>query len=179
MPGHPRWGRGRAYRPSAGVTNRTERRYAEHLERLRQAGEILAWRFECVRFRLGIDDKTTYTPDFEVLLPSMEYEYHEVKGAKNYREEKGGPVTRAGAYWPEDSRLKVKVAAAIYPDRCFVGVRERKPVDGPGGPWIREEFSRPEAEAESPQLELREIPAGEPAVSETRSARRRSIERSP
>lgn len=180
MPAHPRWGRGRRTSPAAGIPNRTEMRYSQHLEQLRLAGDILAWRFECIRLRLGLDDKTTYTPDFEVLLPSMEYEYHEVKGAKNYRQE--GQVVRAGAYWPEDSRLKVKVAAAIYPERCFVGVRERKPVDGPGGPWIREEFSRPEQEPEGARPEL-PFPAtagapggaaGEQATSSSRSSTRRT-----
>ena len=47
--------------------NKTESRYAEHLQIKLLAGEILEWRFEPIRLKLA--PKTFYTPDFAVVMP--------------------------------------------------------------------------------------------------------------
>jgi hypothetical protein len=95
--------------------NRTEHAYSNHLALRKAAGEILEFGYERIKLRLA--DKTFYTPDFDVVLADGTLEMHEVKG-----------------FWEEDARVKIKVAAAIYPFR-FVGVQ--KAAEG----WKFEEFS--------------------------------------
>ena len=99
--------------------SRWEQQYADELEKLRLVGEILGWRYEPFKLRLGKGWKTTYAPDFMVLLPDGLIELHEVKG-----------------FWREDARVKIKVAAALYPEFRFVAVTKDK--NQPG--WVREEF---------------------------------------
>lgn len=101
-----------------GTMNRTETAYAAHLDALKHAGEIAWWKFEGVKLRLA--DNTFYTCDFAVLPASGVLEMHEVKG-----------------FWQDDARVKIKVAAAIYPFR-FVAVTAR--AKKRGGGWEREEF---------------------------------------
>lgn len=79
-----------------GVMNKTERKYADHLESLKMAGEIQHYAFDSMKFRLA--DKTFYSPDFIVLKANGELEAHEVKG-----------------HWEDDARVKIKVAASIHP----------------------------------------------------------------
>src|SRR4029077_19801939 len=67
--------------------NRTERRYSQHLEILRAAGEVRWWAFEAIKLRLA--RRTWYTPDFLVELPDGELTVHEVKG-----------------HWEDDARVK-------------------------------------------------------------------------
>jgi hypothetical protein len=99
----------------------TEARYAEHLERLRLAGEITAWRYEPIRFRLA--DRTTYTSDFQVILPSGAIEFHETKLTWKDR--------RNAA-----SRVKLKLVAEIYKEFRFAAML---PSDG-GTTWEREDI---------------------------------------
>jgi hypothetical protein len=98
--------------------NKTEARYAEHLEQCKADGLILWWKFEGLKLRLA--DNTFYTPDFAVLPVSGLLECHEVKG-----------------FWMDDARVKVKVAAELYPLR-FIAITERAKKDGGG--WKVEEF---------------------------------------
>lgn len=105
-------------RLKAGVMNKTEAAYAQHLESLKHAGKVLWYRFEGLKFRLA--DNTTYTPDFAVMADSCELELHEVKG-----------------YWQDDARVKVKVAADQYPFR-FIAIRALP--KRAGGGWETEEF---------------------------------------
>lgn len=105
-----------------GSLNRTEARYAAHLAALQAAGEILWHRFEGLKLRLA--DATFYTPDFAVLAADGVLECHEVKG-----------------FWHDDARVKIKVAAGLYPFR-FLAVTARAAKDGGG--WAREDFSRAE-----------------------------------
>lgn len=105
-------------RLKAGAMNQTERRYAEHLESRKRAGEVAWFRFEGIKFRLA--DNTFYTPDFAVMLADGQLEAHEVKG-----------------HWQDDARVKVKVAADQYPVR-FIAVTA-KPKKAGGG-WQVEEF---------------------------------------
>lgn len=105
-------------RLKAGAMNNTEAAYAQHLQGLQHAGEILWHRFEGMKFRLA--DNTFYTPDFMVMLNTGALEAHEVKG-----------------YWQDDARAKIKVAAEMYPVR-FIAVKVRAKKDGGG--WDMEVF---------------------------------------
>lgn len=61
--------------------SRRERRYAEHLEMLRQAGAITSWEHEPRRFEFPLRRGTnSYLPDFRVVFADGRVEWHEVKG---------------------------------------------------------------------------------------------------
>ncbi|WGR90646.1 DUF1064 domain-containing protein (plasmid) [Bradyrhizobium sp. ISRA432] len=97
--------------------NKTEAKYAEHLKSIE--GTVIAWsKFEAVKLRLA--DNTFYTPDFAVMLLDGTMEMHEVKG-----------------FWEDDARVKIKVAASLYPFRF----KALKPIAAKrGGGWEVEEF---------------------------------------
>ena len=100
-----------------GTMNKTEAAYAEHLEHIK--GHAILWyRFEAIKLRLA--DNCFYTCDFSVMTAEGLLEMHEVKG-----------------YWQDDARVKIKVAASMYPFR-FLAV---KPIAKKhGGGWEVEEF---------------------------------------
>lgn len=102
----------------AGTMNKTEAAYDAHLRLLTHAGEVLWHRFEAIKLRLA--DNTFYTCDFAVLPASCVLEMHEVKG-----------------FWQDDARVKIKVAASIYPFK-FVAVTVRAKKHGGG--FAREDF---------------------------------------
>lgn len=93
-------------RLKSGERNKTEAAYEQHLELLYKAGEIIWYKFEALKFRLA--DKTFYTPDFVVMLPSGQIECHEVKG-----------------FWMDDARVKIKVVADMYPFQ-FLAIKKNK-----------------------------------------------------
>lgn len=97
-----------------GQMNKLEAAYAARLESLKLAGEIADYRFECIKLRLA--DNTFYAPDFIVLRADGVFEVHEVKG-----------------HWEDDARVKIKVAAGLYPFK-FIAARKQK------GAWVFEEF---------------------------------------
>jgi hypothetical protein len=101
-------------RLKSGVMNKTEEAYGRHLEQHKQAGNVLWYKFEGLKFRLA--DNTFYTPDFAVMRADGTLEMHEVKG-----------------YWQEDARVKIKVAAALYPIQFYAFMRI-------SGGWKREVF---------------------------------------
>jgi hypothetical protein len=101
-----------------GTMNKTETAYDAYLWQLRAAGQVFWHKFEAVKLRLA--DNTFYTCDFSVMPESNVLEMHEVKG-----------------FWQDDARVKIKVAASIYPFR-FVAVTARAKKHGGG--WVREEF---------------------------------------
>jgi hypothetical protein len=96
-----------------GEMNKTEARYAKYLEQRKEAGEIVWFKFEGIKFRLA--DNTFLTPDFAIMLFDGHIVAHDVKGG----------------YITDDSKVKMKVAADIYPIPFFI-VRERKKKDGGG-----------------------------------------------
>lgn len=96
-----------------GEKNRTEAAYETHLELRKRAGEVLWYAFGAVKFRLA--DGTFYNPDFAVLLADATLEMHEVKGG----------------FFADDGKVKIKVAAELFPVR-FVLVRQRLKRDGGG-----------------------------------------------
>lgn len=100
----------------AGRMNKTEAAYADHLELRRRAGELAWFKFEAITLRLA-DHATSYKPDFFVMLADGTLEVHEVKG-----------------HWTDDARVKIKVAASLYPFRFLAIKRER------GGAWLAEDF---------------------------------------
>lgn len=103
-------------RLKVGAMNKTEARYAAHLESLKHAGEVLWYRFEGLKLRLA--DSTFYTPDFAVMLADGQMEMHEVKG-----------------FWTDDARVKIKVAAEMYPF-AFIAIKALPKGQG----WEVEEF---------------------------------------
>jgi hypothetical protein len=98
--------------------NKTEAAYGQHLEALRQAGEVQWYGFEAVKLRLA--DNTFYTPDFAVVAADGVMEMHEVKG-----------------FWEDDARVKIKVAADKFPFRFVAMKAEAKKR---GGGWKAETF---------------------------------------
>lgn len=101
--------------------NKTEAAYAQVLELRKQAGEIRDYRFEPITFKLapsqGDNKGTTYAPDFEVVNAEGHFEYHEVKSWWNRPERH--------ASWKDDALVKIKVAAAQFPERVFIGAEGR------------------------------------------------------
>jgi hypothetical protein len=81
-------------RRTPGTMNSLEKKYAERLEMQKQAGEILDYKFESVKFRLA--PKTFYTPDFMVIYPDG-IGFHETKG-----------------FMRDDANVKLKVVAETY-----------------------------------------------------------------
>jgi len=110
----------RAKRP--GVMSGPEEAYARFLD-----ANGIAWWYEPLRLRLGLDWKTTYCPDFLVVDSLSEAWLVEVKpwNAKHRK-----------PYWTEDSRVKVKAAAGQHPLFHFKAVWR----DGLGV-WHEEIFS--------------------------------------
>lgn len=102
----------------AGEMNKTEAAYAETLEQRLQARDLRWYRFEAVKLRLAAN--TFYTPDFIVLAADGVLEFHEVKGR-----------------WHDDARVKIKVAASLYPFRFLAVQKVRKKA---GGGWKVERF---------------------------------------
>lgn len=100
-------------RLKTGEMNKTEAKYAAHLDHLMRAGEILWWKFEGVKLRLA--DNTFLTVDFAVMRADGLLEMREVKG-----------------FMQDDAAVKLKVAAATYPfSFMLVRVRPQKL----GGGW--------------------------------------------
>lgn len=99
-------------RLKTGEMNATEREYGNMLELRHRAGDVLWYKFEGVKLRLA--DNTFYTPDYAVMTADYVIECHEVKG-----------------HWQDDARVKIKVAASLYPFR-FIAMRKRAKKDGGG-----------------------------------------------
>lgn len=112
-------------RHTSGEMNGLEKRYAAHLELRKTVGEIHDYRFEPMKLRLA--PSTFIDVDFLVFVDSCsrggnEYtkvELHEVKG-----------------HWEDDARVKVKVAATLFPWWTFKGVTWNKAMKE----WKFEEF---------------------------------------
>ena len=105
-------------RLKTGQMNKTEAEYANLLESLKQVGKVAWYKFEGIKLRLA--DDTFYTPDFAVMLSTGEMELHEVKG-----------------FWRDDAKVKIKVAADMYPMQFIAVKRQAKKA---GGGWDIEYF---------------------------------------
>ena len=106
----------------AGEMNKTEARYAQHLEVRQAAGEIAWFAFERMKLRLA--PRTHLTVDFFVQLVDGSFECHEVKGRKGNR-----------YFAEEDAKLKIKIAAEMFPVFRFLIVWPAR-----GGGWSQERF---------------------------------------
>lgn len=105
-------------RLKVGQMNKTEATYAGELEMRLRAGEVAWYKFEGIKLRLA--DNTFFTPDFIVMGAGGQIECHEVKG-----------------YWLDDARVKIKIAAEMYP---FVFLALRPRPKKAGGGWDVETF---------------------------------------
>lgn len=94
--------------------NKLEAAYAARLQMEKAQGRVLYWSYESVKLRLA--DKTWYTPDFFVIVADGTAEVHETKG-----------------FWHDDARVKIKVAADLFPFR-FIAIQKIK------GQWSFEYF---------------------------------------
>lgn len=101
------------------VMNKLETKYAAHLELRKTTGEIKDYRFEPMKLRLA--PRTYFDVDFIVLDYDIFWraELHEVKG-----------------HWEDDARVKMKVAATMFPWWTFRGVQWDKVTKN----WRYEEF---------------------------------------
>ncbi len=108
-------------RMAKGEMNRTEAAYADRLNQLKQAGEVLDWKFHPMRVRLACN--TYYEVDFLVLHADHTLAIHETKGG--YTSEKG--------------QLKIKLVAEVLP--YFRMIKATKLPAKDGGGWKLEEFS--------------------------------------
>jgi len=105
-------------RMKTGKMNKTELAYSQYLEAQKACGEIAWYKFEAIKLRLA--DSTFYTVDFFVMKASGDLEAHEVKG-----------------HWMDDARVKIKVAAELFPFR-FIAVQKKS--NKQGGGWKTEVF---------------------------------------
>jgi len=87
-------------RLAEGERNKTERKFEDHLTAAKLAGEILWFTFEAIKLKLA--PHTFLTVDFAVLpAATMRLTLIDVKGAK--------------AIVQEDARVKMRVAASMFP----------------------------------------------------------------
>ena len=98
--------------------NGTERDFAIQLEARKRAGDIREWFFEGMTLKLA--DDCRYTPDFMVIDKDCTILFMETKG-----------------FWREDAKIKIKVAAKMYP---FKFTAHKKIPIKQGGGWTEEEF---------------------------------------
>ncbi len=117
-----RWQRAKfGTRRKAGQMNLTEQAYSQVLEQRRASGEVLAWEYEPLTFRLALSCR--YTPDFIVQLADGSVEAHEVKihtGKKILAE--------------DDARAKIRVAAEKYGMLAWlIAAKQPKKL---GGGWV-------------------------------------------
>jgi hypothetical protein len=115
--------RGRV-RKRRGEMNATEARFAAELRTMQTVGEIEWYGYECITFRLA--DRTTYTPDFLMLYATGELWAIDVKGTTKT---KGG---KHKAFTEEDAKIKIKLAAELFPLRF--GLAYQLPKNA-GGAW--------------------------------------------
>lgn len=112
-------------RHEAGKMNKLEAKYAAHLELRKMTNEISDWRFEPMKLRLA--PSTFFDIDFLVRFDFLLedggevafVELHELKG-----------------HWEDDARVKMKVAATMFPWWTFRGVQWDKTAKD----WKFEEF---------------------------------------
>jgi hypothetical protein len=103
--------------PMDRYASKLERRYAETvLAVLKYDHKIHDWWYEGIKLRLA--ENCFYTPDFLIQYTDGELQFHETKGG----------------FWREDARVKIKVAATMYPCFSFRAVQWVK------GVWRYEDF---------------------------------------
>jgi len=97
-----------SYRRKPGEMNKTELAYSEYLDDLVERGEILGYLFEPIKLRLA--PLTYLTPDFLVVSLDGTLDFHEVKAC----------MSDGRFLCEDDAKVKIKVAAEMYPMFGFV-----------------------------------------------------------
>lgn len=120
---------GRGKRKPPGEMNGTEMKYAARLEQLRQQGVVAWYAFESQSFRLA--GRTTYTPDFLVMMADLTIEYHEVKGTTSSKK-----TGKKSAFVEPHNIIKLKVAAEKFPFFFSMFWIDKTQPDG----WGRRDF---------------------------------------
>lgn len=115
----PKQARGRSVRRQPGEMNKLEAQYADELAALARSLSIEWWAFEPVKLKLA--DRTYYTPDFCIMHLDGTIEFVETKG-----------------FWEDDARVKIKVAARLFPMFKFTALKPK--AKKAGGGWDREDF---------------------------------------
>ncbi len=116
-----RFARGRTHKVTS--ENKTEGRYRDVLELRRMAGDVAWYRFE--GFKLRLADGAFYTPDYAVMLSEGNLQCHEVKAGMIDK------TTGLLKMLSEDtSRVKVKVAAEMYPFEFWYAIERPRKAGG-------------------------------------------------
>lgn len=110
-----------------GEMNGVEISFSAHLEDLRREGLVKTWDFESIKFRLA--DSTHYTPDFAVVDQDDRLILYEVKAWW-----KATAKRKEGPRWEDDARVKIKVAAKMFPFEFRAAAQK------PNGEWHVEVF---------------------------------------
>ena len=105
-------GRARA-KHTPGAMNKSEAEFAEILKLRQLSGEVVSYGFETVKLKLA--PKTFLTLDFFVQYASGEMGFEEVKG-----------------HWEDDARVKLKVAAEMFPMFHFSVYKKKSKKNGGG-----------------------------------------------
>ena len=100
------------HRPNDGM-NKLELAWSQMLDLQAHTKDIVRWKYQAVRLELAT--RTTYTPDFYVLLPDGRIRFDETKG-----------------FMRDDANVKIKVAAALYHEFEFRLITRQTKKDGGG-----------------------------------------------
>lgn len=87
-------------RRTPGKMNRLEASYAEVLDNRKRTGEVAAWWFEAVAFRVG--ERCFWHPDFMLMLADGTIEIHDTKG-----------------WAKDDAVVKARAVARAYPFQVY------------------------------------------------------------
>lgn len=120
-------------RLKTGELNKTEQAYRELLSHRVSTGEVLWWKFEPMTLKLA--DNCRYCPDFFVMTADGELQAHEVKGSLHFIQ--------------DDAKVKIKVAASLFPFRFFLCAPKAKK---DGGGWKIVEVGRGNGQDKSETL---------------------------
>lgn len=99
--------------------NRLESAYAQYIELERLAGVWQWWAYEPLKLRLA--SGAYYKPDFALVDLTGRLVLHETKG-----------------FWREAARVRIKVAAELYPHFRFVAVTRQRAKAG--GNWMFKQY---------------------------------------
>ena len=110
-------------RMKSGEMNKTEKEFANYLQRELDNHKIVSFAFEPVTLKLAKDLR--FTPDFMV---------HEIDGYITFYEVKG--------FWRDDALAKIKMASEKFPMFRFVSVKKHtiKEIRETGLYWDTREF---------------------------------------
>lgn len=128
----------KARRAARGGMNDTEAAFAEHLRKRCERNEFLSYGFQ--QRSLPLAAGASYTPDFVVQENDLSVTYYEVRGAKHTTPSKHFPLGSIVPICTTAARVRIKVAASLYPKRRFVMVW---PADRHMFSWMERDYSAP------------------------------------